>query len=459
MAKICSSRTLCDDRNCEECFLKSFASHEKVFFWCNNISPRDVSKSSNKKYLFDCDCGHQFFSSLNNICAGQWCPYCSVPAKKLCDKNDCQTCYEKSFKSHPKSIYWSDKNDISPRQILKSSGKKFLFDCDVCNHEFTTSLDNIAKNNWCPYCSVPCKKLCEDNNCNFCFCNSFASSIKAQYWSNKNTVDPREIFLYANKKYYFNCDVCKHEFMKPPSHISAYNEWCPYCTNQKLCDDSDCNFCFCNSFASHPKSKYWSKKNKLEPRQIFKKTTKKYYFKCNTCSHTFNSALGSISNGGWCPVCVNKTEKKVFDWLKNKYENVEPQKKYDWCKNINELPYDFVLEDYKIIIELDGPQHFKQVSNWLDPNLTHKIDLDKMKCANDHGYSVIRILQDDVWQDKINWEEKLETHIEYNENPKNIFICNNNKYDNFMERTINKNLLLKKRILCGFERVEHLENQ
>lgn len=30
---ICSSRTLCKDDNCDICFSKSFASHEKALYW------------------------------------------------------------------------------------------------------------------------------------------------------------------------------------------------------------------------------------------------------------------------------------------------------------------------------------------------------------------------------------------------------------------------------------------
>jgi len=34
-----------------------------------------------------------------------------------------------------------------------------------------------------------------------------------------------------------------------------------------------------------------------------------------------------------------------------------------------------------------------------------------MKCANENGYSVIRILQGDVFSNKNNWDEKLDKAI------------------------------------------------
>ena len=45
-------------------------------------------------------CNHIFDISLNDINAGYWCPYCSNPPKKLCNNNECQQCYLKSFASH-----------------------------------------------------------------------------------------------------------------------------------------------------------------------------------------------------------------------------------------------------------------------------------------------------------------------------------------------------------------------
>ena len=51
-----------------------------------------------------------------------------------------------------------------------------------------------------------------------------------------------------------------------------------------MCYEDDCNYCFDKSFASHVKSKYWSDKNKVKPREVFKSTDSKYFFDCNFCN-------------------------------------------------------------------------------------------------------------------------------------------------------------------------------
>ena len=71
----------------------------------------------------NCTCGHEFESILCNILKGVWCSYCCNPPQKLCDKEDCSKCFEKSFASHEKSQYWNQKNKLKPREVFKSSSK------------------------------------------------------------------------------------------------------------------------------------------------------------------------------------------------------------------------------------------------------------------------------------------------------------------------------------------------
>ena len=61
--------------------------------------------------------------------------------------------YEKSFASHEKAKFWSDNNVLKPENIYKCTNKKYWFDCIKCNHEFSSSPNNISKGKWCPFCS------------------------------------------------------------------------------------------------------------------------------------------------------------------------------------------------------------------------------------------------------------------------------------------------------------------
>ena len=87
----------------------------------------------------------------------------------------------------------------------------------------------------------------------------------------------------------------------------------------------------------------------------------------------------------------------MFEYLQTKYTKIIPQLKLDSCKLKRHLPYDFCIPELKTIIELDGRQHFKQVSNWTNPEESLKRDIFKMQKAIKEEYKIIRIFQEDVY--------------------------------------------------------------
>ena len=421
---------LCNNNDCHECFDRSFASHPKSTYWSdgNKMKPRDVFKSSKNKYIFNCDtCNHEFEKLLDAIeIEKHHCPYCAVPSKLLCNKEDCNECFKRSFASHPKSKFIKEKN---ARQILKYSLQKNNFICDICTHEFTKSISSISVGQWCHYCSNI--KLCNNDDCIQCFKKSFASHPKSKYWSDTNNINPRQVFKGCPNKYIFNCDTCNHIFERKISEITE-KQHCLYCVipSKILCTNNDCVECFNRSFASHEKSKYWNDTN-ITPRQVFKYSSNKYTFICEQ-AHLFVSALDSLTyKKSWCPHCINKTEQKLYESLSLLY-TISRQFKTEWCKKIKCLPFDFVIKDKNIIIELDGPQHFKQISNWSSEIYQQENDIYKMKCANNNGFSVIRIIQEDVYYDKYDWLSELDITVKKiveSNIVQNIFLCKNNEYN------------------------------
>ena len=52
------------------------------------------------------------------------------------------------------------------------------------------------------------------------------------------------------------------------------------------------------------------------------------------------------------------------------------------------------------------------MAKWKTPEHNRNRDLYKMKCANENGFSIIRILQDDIFKDKYDWLTELCENIE-----------------------------------------------
>ena len=149
----------------------------------------------------------------------------------------------------------------------------------------------------------------------------------------------------------------------------------------------------------------------------------------------FKQTPDSHLRGNGCPFCVNKTEGIVREKLQQLYPTLLTQYKQDWCKKIKHLPFDFCIPELNIIIELDGPQHFIQVSNWRSHEEQFQMDIYKEKCANNNGFLVIRLIQSDVFDNTYDWLSELTEAIA--KTSKNIYLCKNDEYQYFIKNQSN----------------------
>jgi very-short-patch-repair endonuclease len=213
----------------------------------------------------------------------------------------------------------------------------------------------------------------------------------------------------------------------------------PYCHINK---EHGCKMC---SAILRGKNRTWTTEQFIEKANIVHKNiynyTKTEYTKqnekviiiCKTHGE-FSQAPSNHIQGQGCPFCINKTETKLYEKIQHLYSTIITQFKQEWCKKIKHLPFDFVIPEHKIIIELDGPQHFQQISNWSSPEEQFENDKYKETCANDNGYSVIRLLQEDVFYDTYDWVKELCETIEEIKNGDevvNVYLCKNGEYDAF----------------------------
>lgn len=405
----CSNKKRCLD-DCKFCFDHSFASHPRAKEWSkdNVETPREISLNCRKHFLFDCrTCGHRYNSSPSNINgSGADCPYCMN--SKRCGKFECKICFEHSFASHPRADEWSSKNKEKAIEVAKGSAKKYWFRCKECRHRYQKVLFRFNAGEGCPFCSN--YKRCGKRSCDFCFNHSFASNPMSEFWSEKNILKPIEVAIRSNKKYWFDCPGCGHERLSCPDQMHLKRA-CAYCSSKKKCGDKNCKFCFEGSFQSHFMMEFWSERNLDSPRDVAISSNKKYWFQCGDCDAEYKAALCNIvHNKTRCPNCKHKTEKKLFKWLRENYPHTKFQARFKWCKNIKCLPFDFCVG--KTIIELDGPQHFRQIWKWKSPEEQQERDKFKEQKAIENGYKVIRLFQEDVWKDKIDWKSFLSEQLQ-----------------------------------------------
>lgn len=101
--------------------------------------------------------------------------------------------------------------------------------------------------------------------------------------------------------------------------------------------------------------------NKIIPLDIYTKGRDKMNFKCLICNTIWNSRIDHILHGdSGCPHCnISKGENKIKNFLIENNIKYMQQYRFDDCKDINHLPFDFYLPDYNTCIEFDGEQHVR----------------------------------------------------------------------------------------------------
>jgi len=361
---------------------RSFALHPKSAHWHyeknGGIEPRDVAKCSNEKWWFKCDkCPHAFDIRLSHVTGqdqdSRWCPYCAN--QKLCEDQACEMCHAKSFASHPKSAHWHDEKngDVKPRDVFKSTDKKYWFQCDKCPHAFDIRLSHVTcQYQWCPYCSNPPKQLCDDQACQVCHEKSFATHPRAAHWNYEKNGEstPRSEFMQSGKRRWFTCDVCAHEW-NPILSILTKGRWCPACKNK----------------------------------------TEKIVFEC------LKRAFG---------------DEIVKHLGSRKYV---PKDDDDGAWAAFPYRFDIVVEHpsgEKTLIEVDGGQHFRDFGHWnSDAREKQHRDLLKHIFALDRGCHIVRIDQEwvarQIARGKTDWETRL---IDAVRTQKCAFVCSDgsNKY-------------------------------
>jgi very-short-patch-repair endonuclease len=301
-------RSFCtESRTCLNCVQRTFYNHERSLFWhsSNPDEPWDLAMKSGLQRVIICPkCDHGLTLRLYSAAyKPEACGYCNNRFR--CERSDCEQCFKGSFASHPRSSEWHPtlNGNVTPRQVSLNDNYKYWFSCRDCKHDILKALNNVAGGGWCSYCAN--QAICDNEDCKYCFDNSFASHPRSKHWHpiKNRGILPRNIAKCTDTKYWFYCHGCKHDVALRISDVSN-GQWCGYCTNRYRCSMDSCQYCFDNSFASHPCSKYWHPtKNNCTPRQVAISARDSYWFACPDCRHDISLPLHNVAAGQWCGYC------------------------------------------------------------------------------------------------------------------------------------------------------------
>lgn len=405
--------------------------------------PEDYLPMSNEKVHWiclksECGCPHEWETTINSrINLDSGCPYCaSSGSNKLCIHQSLSYKYPEIAKEwdYEKNKIVKHKNADGtvtykgPEDYLPSSNVKVHWRCQNskcgCPHEWIASLNSRLKGG-CPYCCSggPNKKFCQHASFGEMY-PKIASEWNYEKNKKVKSIDengneifygPNDYLPSSSEKVHWVCLKaacgCKHEWKTGINNRVNGMTNCPFCAGRKVCIHTSFG-----TFFPHLLEEWNYDKNEKTPYEYSPSSPKKVSWICKKNSrHEWVTAISDRRLGSGCPLCFKKTETLVFEYLSELYSEMKiiNQKRFKGFVADSQKPYsfDFYIPRLKVIIELDGDQHFFQVSNWQAPETTLKVDVIKMKYVLEKGIRIFRIYQPDVLKsDK--WKKDLEIFIE-----------------------------------------------
>lgn len=312
--------------------------------------------------------------------------------------------------------YWDyDKNESCPSDYGIYSKRKIWMKCTRGIHKprFISigELTNSKKSSVCTEC----------NSFAQWGIDKYGDDFLDRYWDYERNIeiDPWKISRSSGRLVYIKCNkVIYHGSyeIKCNTFVSAFpNSGCKKChvrgkNGKPAVEDSIAH-------TDHECIKYWSCKNSFSPYDVSKKSHKLIWWKCPDGKHGdyLRNVAETRRYNYRCPHCVNEMrfsslQRKVSNYLENdlgfsvnhEYEcTINPPSPTGY--NNLRLPYDNEIVDLKLIIEVNGSQHYKP-NGWMttaakrnkttpDYELSKQIERDKYKkdYAIKNGYQYLEI--------------------------------------------------------------------
>lgn len=183
------------------------------------LTPRDVFRSTAKKFWWQDSLGHEWEASANERSNGSNCPYCSGQ-RILVGFNDLGTARpDIAAQWHP-----TKNGDRTPQQATAMNGTKAWWLCED-GHEWTTTIASRSAGTGCPACAglvvIPGRNDLA----------SQAPGVAAQWHPSKNgALTPAAVAVRSNRKAWFRC-TAGHDWESTVNN-RTHGQGCPECAER-----------------------------------------------------------------------------------------------------------------------------------------------------------------------------------------------------------------------------------
>lgn len=292
--------------------------------------------------------------------------YCFVKIKNGCPRCAGQIIYEEEAKENVNRRLKEINAFLNEPFKYNGSKTRLKLKCNIDDYEWETNYSNFVNSKTgCPKCNkkVLFKEEIENN------INKRLKEINASLIENYEHIN-------NSSKLKLKCNIDGHEWETKYSNFINNEKGCAKCAKvlkltqeeaeEKVKDQCKKMHCF------------------LENSFVYSKSSDTILnLKCDVCNYSWNVTYNNfISKKSGCPSCNDSKGEKIIKEVLNKRNiKYEEQKKFETCKFVDCLPFDFYLPEYNTCIEYDGIQHFKPL-NFFGGEIKFKNRIKKDKIKN-----------------------------------------------------------------------------
>ena len=211
---------------------------------------------------------------------------------------------EETISSHPMMAEWDyEKNkNVNPEFISLHSNRKFWWKCNKCGYEWKVSPAHRARGHKCAVCAGQVVKKGVNDLL------SQEPELAKEWNYQRNIVKPDEVTVGTNKKVWWICSICHHEWQATiySRHSGCV---CPECMKTIVSEkQSKANYADSIAFRFPEIVKEWDySKNTVKPDEVYPNSNLKFWWKCKNCGLSWEAVVHSRTkrNSG-CPYCSGR---------------------------------------------------------------------------------------------------------------------------------------------------------
>lgn len=317
----------------------------------------DKYTNARTRMLCQCiDCNTEFMKYPQEIKEGRGCPNCSrIKTNKLISNKSKEKAY--SNIEFIEKLYSINKN-IEPLDEYINSKTKIKCQCKICNYIWNPIANNLLMGQGCPNCKGKVFNIEE--------LKKILKEKSLSLITNINEIH------YKHDKFECKCNKCGYIF--EANYSKLYKNGCPCCSGKIVVKGIN------DMWTTSPEIA----RLLLDPEDGYKytKTSNKMVdFKCDCCGKLFsNKTINQVYYYGLqCQDCsdgLSFGEKFMLNILKYYNIDFKIHKKFEWSNN---KEYDFYIDSYKYIVEMNGIQHYEETHRKNARSLQEEKDNDSYK--------------------------------------------------------------------------------